>query len=879
MLQWLRNKLQLKKSDNKGSAIIIVILAVAFVGMLVSMIVYMTMVNYKMKYTDRSAKNNFYSAETALDEINVGLQGEISKAMTNAYSDVMKSAAAKTDEDRAKEFKKIFIKEMDNNINDKKTVSNPTAALFVEKLKGYWINTPKIDYSTAGSFGASLTLENMNDALINRYVVDEDNGYITLKGIKITYTNENGFVSIIKTDIVMEIPEINFMANADTPNLQKYSLIANEKLSKTGGGKVDITGSVFGGKEGIFAENPSVVMNFKYQNADLEENATVTDFVVSAEEMNVSNGALISSGKVENPPLKRNESKGEHEIWVRNINTVTAKIDLKGDIYVQDDLNIDGTDYNGHGSNIKLSGSYIGYGDAGSTAKASSSILINGAKTTLDMSGLEELVLGGHAYVGATHYDANAKADDSYIADLDEASVSENSYYNTPAYSVCPEHGYIEGVYDACPHVSEVTTTTSEGEVKSYKTCGKETKTYSYSKNDEDIILGQSIAMKSDQLIYMVPTECMCYDNETGEQVLAKNPLTYDEYIRYTTTYLPLLNTDNTIRTDNNGNIMYSDKLKYRVVDLGKTFNKLGTALQANYGVSYKPVFRKVSGTVLVYYYLFFDTETQANKFFYDYYQEDPETIQKYANSYIEKITLNPNIERDGLLSLGGNIITYNNTNNTFGFKKSTYENEIQDSDTYMQTQKTREGYYASFEGLNHYLMSNTKNITAGQLSKDVYENIVVDDDEFAEIVAKGYFKEFTRTVDTDNYKAVGVNNEGVGTFKVSQSPDANIILASGDVLVDVTAYKGLIIAGGEITISDSCTSIDYDSDNVLYAMSAKNAAGDSFYKLLRNGIQYANVSGVAEDSTTIDADLIEDRKEDYYELGKLIQYDNWSKE
>ena len=71
------DKLKKKKEDNQGAAIVIVIVAIAFIGMLIAMLVYMTYYNYLMKHIDRSAKDNFYSAEYALEIINAGLQKDI----------------------------------------------------------------------------------------------------------------------------------------------------------------------------------------------------------------------------------------------------------------------------------------------------------------------------------------------------------------------------------------------------------------------------------------------------------------------------------------------------------------------------------------------------------------------------------------------------------------------------------------------------------------------------------------------------------------------------------------------------------------------------------------------------------------------------------
>ena len=78
------------KKNNRGAAMIMVIVSIAFIGMLVAMIVYMAYCNYLMKGTDRNAKNNFYSAEKALDVINAGLQQDVSDSMAEAYVYAMK---------------------------------------------------------------------------------------------------------------------------------------------------------------------------------------------------------------------------------------------------------------------------------------------------------------------------------------------------------------------------------------------------------------------------------------------------------------------------------------------------------------------------------------------------------------------------------------------------------------------------------------------------------------------------------------------------------------------------------------------------------------------------------------------------------------------
>ena len=108
MAAW-KNRLKEKLKDDRGSAIVLVIIAIAFVGTLVAMLVYMVYFNYLMKYTDRSAKNNFYTAETALDIIKAGLEQDVSNAMVAGYYDVVSNHDTDTAQKKQAAFEIEFL--------------------------------------------------------------------------------------------------------------------------------------------------------------------------------------------------------------------------------------------------------------------------------------------------------------------------------------------------------------------------------------------------------------------------------------------------------------------------------------------------------------------------------------------------------------------------------------------------------------------------------------------------------------------------------------------------------------------------------------------------------------------------------------------------
>ena len=80
-----------KKTDNKGSAMVVVIIAMAFIGILASVLMYMSLLNYQMKANNLQAKDNFYSAETVLDEIRVHMEEQVSSSLGTAYTQIIEN--------------------------------------------------------------------------------------------------------------------------------------------------------------------------------------------------------------------------------------------------------------------------------------------------------------------------------------------------------------------------------------------------------------------------------------------------------------------------------------------------------------------------------------------------------------------------------------------------------------------------------------------------------------------------------------------------------------------------------------------------------------------------------------------------------------------
>ena len=87
----MRAKRELQTKSNSGFSLITVILAVGLVGILVMLVAYIVIANFRMKMSGLKEKDAFYTAERALEEIRTGLQEDVAEAMSEAYTNVMES--------------------------------------------------------------------------------------------------------------------------------------------------------------------------------------------------------------------------------------------------------------------------------------------------------------------------------------------------------------------------------------------------------------------------------------------------------------------------------------------------------------------------------------------------------------------------------------------------------------------------------------------------------------------------------------------------------------------------------------------------------------------------------------------------------------------
>lgn len=183
--------------NNKGSALLTVVLVVGFLTILATTLLYISGMNLQTKQADYQNKRNFYSGETALEEIRAKLMEDASWASVEAYNDVtMRYVTLQNKGTRKLEYNRVFVEKLQKRWNDEK----------LPAVGGSW----QALLDSYHSPGYKLELDTTYPDVL---AVDENNGYIRIRGVQITYIDANTkLTTLISTDLDVRAPEIDWSA-------------------------------------------------------------------------------------------------------------------------------------------------------------------------------------------------------------------------------------------------------------------------------------------------------------------------------------------------------------------------------------------------------------------------------------------------------------------------------------------------------------------------------------------------------------------------------------------------------------------------------------------------------------------------------------------
>ena len=454
-LQQLQKKLWNRKRRNSGSSIVIVIIAMAMIGILATTLLWMSYVNYKIKVNDIRNKNSFYSAETVMEQIVAGLQKESSDAVAIAYKETLSNWDRDDDgiQSEANHYSSFATAYLDALVKELRNSEKGDSYYNRDVLKNYvdtdiWKNVNQTAWDNGTDEADAAKAPVME--LVN-------GSSLILRNVFVSYVDGDR-LSIVSTDLCLDVPQIVFTKSSSSiDDLYDYLLIGNRGISLTkGSGQVTGDGSIYAGIDETTAKG-GIVIN-------------------PASSLAINNGRyVISKGEIDvvGPGagfIVRDARETGSSVYAKGLDLQSGMISLDSKTYIANDLTL-----SGNGSKATLTKEYYGYGTSVATGlegspteqENSSAIIINGQNSTVDMSGVNTLMLAGRAYIGTN----------TTKKELDQ---------NTAA-----------AVEDA----------------------GK--------KNEKAVLMGESITVKGGQIAYLVPTECLGVYN--GETLIGQNPLTQDQ--------------------------------------------------------------------------------------------------------------------------------------------------------------------------------------------------------------------------------------------------------------------------------------------------------------------------------------------------------------
>lgn len=791
----MKNLKELKKnSNNKGFSFVLVIVSIGVVAMLIAVVLLLAYQNYKMKVTGLKSEDNFYSAEQVLDEIKAGLQGDMSSSVSDAYSYVMEHYTETENQDGTRNW--YFQTQYVDNLYQTLSKDGATGEYDLAYISNYVLQgrpgeasavaapvddesmaPPKymVEYKDGSKVELLCAVENQPAAIDDEGTLtpvatplqfNYSKG-VTLKGLTVKYTNAQGYLSVVSTDLVLGIPSINFTQTANSPDLLSYALIANGdvKVENNLGGRSTIEGNAYAGALNITNANLTVKAN---------------DYLI------VEDGINVTTASTTNNQLGKENYHFVHEggaLWTEDITLDGATTSLDGDIYVRDDLTL-----NGNESIVSVAGRYMGYSNPQllniltNEADDSSAIIVNGRKSVIDFRNLEALLLAGNGYVDLGGADA--------------------SYFNNDV------------------------------------------------KNTNSVRMGESIAIKGNQLAYLAPAAAIRVSN--GTIVESGNPVT--------------------VKVKSGSKLSELSVYLNTQIGLKELGGKSLRDLGIDAGDCQKYVVQKANadGSVNVYVYMNLEASLAA-KYFDARYGADTE---KYAKIFLPAVAnaddfedaFNKDLSDLDRVAINGNIANVANHN----LEKSDVQHEVL-------------GYQNAFKALTKKLILSYSILKEDEKkeSASVFTNLI-DETEFDKFMAYKSGKAVFRTPVTEMDALLTS-----GDYTVTAADEnVRLIVAKGNVTVNAD-FQGLIIAKGGVIIAPgkNITAVPEETAAVFQCIYStvtdaegnktemKNVSGDTVSPMtyFKEGEQYL-LNGIA--SGYVSGTLGEQ-----IELSDYIQFENWQKQ
>lgn len=429
-----------QKLNNRGSGIVTVLVAIVFLTVLGSMLLMLAFTGFEMKVSERKGNQNYYDAEVAMAELRTGFQDACSDAISDSIYDYLVNSSGA--ELAAEEFAESYIdcignfviKDFEGNdirvddhdlrlmINYDKTRSS--CEYSVDALAAMVKNcrSGRIIINTYGDFDEDVIEEVNENVAIRRgreygtnnvtIVRDGATGSLTFSNVCLTYEDSERS-TMISTDIVIDVPDLTrIAANLNNADIENFSLVAAGDLVQRGndGMTSKFIGSVYTNSISNVNGSP---MTF--------DNGTI---IVKSD--------ILSKGKTEFEGGNNLSFGTDSMVYVENINVERSQITMNGSTFVANDLTLNGQ------ADVRLGGHYFGFGSSLSNPDKSSSIIISGSKSALNLDSCAELSLCGYCFISDTD---DISDNDAITGESISVKPNQMAYLAEPKYLLLTEGG------------------------------------------------------------------------------------------------------------------------------------------------------------------------------------------------------------------------------------------------------------------------------------------------------------------------------------------------------------------------------------------------------------------------------------------------------
>jgi len=448
----LKGKFNIKKLNNSGSTLTMTLLAMAFVSLLASTLLAAAIGNIVMKRIDNSSKETFYTAESVLDEIKVGVGKDSMVAMADAYEEVLSSLIVTdgtvdymlSNEEANEKLQELFMvgvteKLTNGNVDFKSitTMYEDTTDITKQNVEAYletYIAKEELKFADVKDIESVTFIKDYNgiknEIIINNVVID-------YKAEKATDT----YFANVTVDLDIAYPNmmVDFSATKRLKEFKNYAFIADGNInvaSSTQNANATINASIYAGGDILITSGSSGIGSLTV-GPNYFSGGTTSDVVAG--------NNIVLMGSSETYGNKAKMSLSNSRLWCTNLNLAKNETVLKQDItagaeltigsdcssFIADDLNVSGKN-----SLVNVGGEYYGYrydGNAGTDLHTmSSAIIIDGAGSIVNLGGdatsLSKLVIGGHSYIS---YEVDGV--DSYMTGESLSFTGNQELYLVPA--------------------------------------------------------------------------------------------------------------------------------------------------------------------------------------------------------------------------------------------------------------------------------------------------------------------------------------------------------------------------------------------------------------------------------------------------------------